>query len=326
MELPQEIRKRVEDQARYPSLNEPVRLTLPHLVGWLAEGGSGTGPFARPWPSWVREATGPTRIAGRTCPPKRGWAKEPGPLCRTRSICGPLKDPVFTAVDAQPRGGDENTAVSDSTPRSTTRPDMIRQMQEIARSTRERQVPRHGFLRKTGLSERQVNMLFGTYNDLVRSAGLEPQFFPRAGVLQYSDDELLEEVARVLRLPEAKLTRVFFEQNAEVSTSVCERRFGDWLGTLRAARARLNDEDDATLLKKLDAYTYTRAPDGFRLASAPAVHNGGGRQEADEYIAAQNDELLLTPAIPVNTLSVYGDFINFRGLQHAPVNVFCCLG
>ena len=38
VEVPQEIRKRVEDRANYPALYGPVRLTLPQLVGWLAVG------------------------------------------------------------------------------------------------------------------------------------------------------------------------------------------------------------------------------------------------------------------------------------------------
>lgn len=38
VEVPQGIRKRVEDQAKYPALHGPVRLTLPQLVGWLTTG------------------------------------------------------------------------------------------------------------------------------------------------------------------------------------------------------------------------------------------------------------------------------------------------
>ena len=38
VDLPEEIGTRVEDQAKYPALYGPVRLTLPQLVGWLAVG------------------------------------------------------------------------------------------------------------------------------------------------------------------------------------------------------------------------------------------------------------------------------------------------
>ena len=78
--------------------------------------GSGTGPFARPWPSWVREATGPTGIAGRTCPPKRGWAKEPGSLCRTRSIRGRQKDHFSTSRLSCAVSSDHRTACAYGSP------------------------------------------------------------------------------------------------------------------------------------------------------------------------------------------------------------------
>lgn len=38
VQVPQEIRQRVQVQAKYPALNGQVRLTLPDLVGWLTLG------------------------------------------------------------------------------------------------------------------------------------------------------------------------------------------------------------------------------------------------------------------------------------------------
>ena len=104
--------------------------------------------------------------------------------------------------------------------------DFIQKIREIAEALGTKSVPRHEFLRQTGISERKIQLLFETYNGLVEAAGLEPRKpIPKDSPI-YSNQELLEEVIRVIRLPGAKLTRVFFEQNAGVSTSACERRFG----------------------------------------------------------------------------------------------------
>ena len=91
---------------------------------------------------------------------------------------------------------------------------MIAALQNIATITGLSTVPRHLFLKETGLSEREVYKSFGTYNDLVEAAGLKPRYFPTPDAPTYSDSDLLKEIVRVLRLPESKLTRIFFEQNA----------------------------------------------------------------------------------------------------------------
>src|SRR5947209_3747884 len=128
--------------------------------------------------------------------------------------------------------------------------ELIRKLQEIAGALDASSVPRHEFLRRTGLSERKVQRLFGSYNALVEAAGLEPRIFPSSDAPTYSDGELLAEVVRILRLPEAKPTRIFFEQNAKFSSSVCERRFGGWLNTVKSAAELLDPISDAQLLTK----------------------------------------------------------------------------
>jgi len=106
------------------------------------------------------------------------------------------------------------------------RDEMIKAMREIAEKLSLSTVSRHQYLRETGLSERQILKAFGSYNALVEAAGLKPTIFPTSDAPIHSDEELLAEIARVLRLPESKLTRIYFEQNASISSSVCERRFG----------------------------------------------------------------------------------------------------
>ena len=195
---------------------------------------------------------------------------------------------------------------------------MIEEIQRISKEIGSKHVPRHEFRRRSGLSERQIQLLFGSYNALAEAAGLETRSFPEADTPQYADNDLLNEVVRVLRLPGSKMTRIFFEQHAAVSCSVCERRFGGWIGTLRQASRRLDPEDDQELLARLQEYTDTNVrPARNNISIDPA-------EPAEIDTTAEEPMLSTSPIyapIPVDEVpNIFGDFINFRGLQHAPVN------
>lgn len=192
--------------------------------------------------------------------------------------------------------------------------EIVAKLKEIAGDLGASSVPRHEFLRRTGLSERKVQNLFGSYNALVEAAGLEPRTFPTSDVPMYSDGELLEEVVRILRLPDAKPTRIFFEQNAKFSSSVCERRFGGWLNTVKSAAELLDPVSDTTLLAKIREYT---APP---KRSVPLRASGTPSSDTQSDESPQLGEHPGHEFIPTGTANVYGEFVNFRGLQHGPVN------
>lgn len=52
---------------------------------------------------------------------------------------------------------------------------IVEKLKSIAGDLNASSVPRHEFLRRTGLSERKVQRLFGSYNKLVVAAGLQPE-------------------------------------------------------------------------------------------------------------------------------------------------------
>jgi hypothetical protein len=196
------------------------------------------------------------------------------------------------------------------------RNEMINAMREIAEKLNLSKVPRHQFLQETGLSERQILKTFGSYNALVEAAGLKPTIFPTYDTRLYSDEELLAEIVRVLRLPESKLTRIFFEQNASVSPSVCERRFGGWLNALKKVAELLDPAKESNLLARIIEYT------------APSLqpHNVQITRDHESFQTEKSNgdvspmEIQPTISKPTYSSNMYGDFINFRGLQHAPVN------
>lgn len=187
---------------------------------------------------------------------------------------------------------------------------LIDLIQGIAKDLGTTTVARREFLRRSGVSERKIMLLFGSYNDLVLAAGLDPRAFAST----YSDDDLLKKVVRVLRLPNAKCTQVFFEQNANISTSACVRRFGGWINTIKVAGELLNPGEEAKLLERIREYTAPYLPP--RRSTIPAVESVEDEQEA----GSPQSESAEHAVVPAGLSNLYGDFINFRGLQHAPVN------
>jgi hypothetical protein len=193
---------------------------------------------------------------------------------------------------------------------------LIDKLQSIAKDLGATTVPRHEFLRRSGASERKIQRLFGSYNDLVLEAGLRPRTFPTSDVPTYSDQDLLNEVVRVLRLPNSKLTRVFFEQNASVSTSACERRFGGWINTIKAVGELLKPDEEAGLLQRVREYTVSNLPPQKTATPHPEIVENEDEAGSPHLESAEH---AVVPAGLTNS-NLYGDFINFRGLQHAPVN------
>lgn len=196
---------------------------------------------------------------------------------------------------------------------SDEREELIQLLRDISGELRTDSVSRSEFLRRSGVSERKVQRLFGSYNSLVEAAGLVPRRFPNAETPIYSDDDMVDEIARVLRLPDSKLTTIFFEQHSRMSLSACQRRFGGWINALKAAAEKLNAERDAGLLERIREYTAPALP----LPRVPTM-------AIDVALASDGEEELDVPVVdhlaPLVQGNIYGDFINFRGLQHAPVN------
>ncbi len=197
--------------------------------------------------------------------------------------------------------------------------ELIEALRRIATEMGTDQVSRPEFLSRSGASERKVQLLFGSYNGLVSAAGLVPRRFPNSEAPTYSDEEMLNEIVRVLRDPGSKLTRIFFEQNSIISSSACERRFGGWINALKAASLRLDPTADAQLLARIRDYTAPTLPGaGTSSERTQTTQPVAPDEYAEEERTTESSVNVKTPVAPRGNL--YGDFINFRGLQHAPVN------
>jgi len=163
------------------------------------------------------------------------------------------------------------------------RDELVEKLRTLARKLGKSAVSRREFLSQSGESSRKILSLFGSYNELVEAAGLEPQRFLSTGDPQYSDEGLLQEVVRVLRLPGARLTTIYFDKCARISVSACQRRFGSWINTLTAALKRLDPQADAELIRRVREYTnppVSRSPttdaEGTQGHGEEAANDAGG--------------------------------------------------
>jgi len=126
----------------------------------------------------------------------------------------------------------------------------------------------------------------------------------------FSDDKLLTEIIRVLRLPESKLTRIYFEQKGSISPSVCERRFGGWINALRTAQARLDKEKDKALIEKMAEYTAS-ANTNSRKQNDKTENANTPKQEPETEQKEQTEQHLGHQFLENDSVNIYGDFINF---------------
>lgn len=156
-------------------------------------------------------------------------------------------------------------------------------------------VSRSEFIRETGISEWQVQKFFDSWNEFVVAAGVEPTDTGRI-----PDEDLWVAMREAFTSEGTVTTRTRFRKVCRFSDYVFTKRWGTWDRVLLAFRAWLEErEPSSSLLSILPA---PRQPIPFQApqeqppieAVAGSWQPSGGR--------------------------LYGPILNFRGLQHAPIN------
>jgi hypothetical protein len=171
---------------------------------------------------------------------------------------------------------------------------MVEQLREIAERLGKETVSRSEFLRESGLTEWQVMKRFDAWNDLVLAAGLQ-----LSRNKKLTEDELFEALRDAFIEGGGVGSRLSLRRLCRVSDSVYTKRFGRWPNVLARFREWVVDhEPDFPYLADLPTDAETQAA----LAGAPRP----GPPSQGWSTAA--------------TRTRYGPFLNFRGLQHAPIN------
>jgi hypothetical protein len=173
-----------------------------------------------------------------------------------------------------------------------SREDLIVALTSLADRLEKESVSRSTWLRETGINEHHVYKHFDSWNDFVQAAGLKPDDRSRI-----ADEELFEAMREAFIKAAGITTRTRLRKVCRYSDDVYAKRWGRWQNVLARFRAWVEEADpDFPYIADLptDPIATRPAPDG---TSPPAVHSWDsvGRTQ-------------------------YGPFLNFRGLQHAPIN------
>ncbi len=176
-----------------------------------------------------------------------------------------------------------------------TREDLIKKLQRVAKDLGKTRVSRREFCRESSVSQRQILRYFKTWNELVLAAGLE-----QVDKSRIDDESLMEAMYQALLDEETVPPFHVFDQQCEYDASVYRRRWGTWDQILSVFREWVSAHN----------------PDFQLLHELPTLN------EAESSVA-KNDAPTENKTIHSWERSgsrVYGTVLNFRGLQHAPVN------
>lgn len=174
---------------------------------------------------------------------------------------------------------------------SPSRQELIDRIRDLAEKLGKRSISRSEFIRGTGINEHHVSKHFGSWNEFVGEAGLEPHMANR----RVDDDDLMLAMHEAFATA-GTLTRARFRQHGRYSADVYSKRFGGWRNALLALREWVEEQ-------QIDAPYLVDLPTGAARPTAIGPTRSGP-----------------VGVWPPSGRTQYGPFLNFRGLQHAPIN------
>lgn len=177
------------------------------------------------------------------------------------------------------------------------RESLLAELRSVAKQLGKKSVARSEFVRESGISEHFVLKHFDSWNQFVEAAGLQP-----TDVSRIDDATLMEAMHEALLAEGGVTTRTRFRKACRYSDQVFAKRWGTWENVLlefrRWAERRHPDFPYFEQLPDPDKPRVSASPSAapqFSISGKPASwEHAGGR--------------------------LYGPVLNFRGLQHAPIN------
>jgi len=152
------------------------------------------------------------------------------------------------------------------------------------------------FKRESKFSAWHIFKYFSSWNEAVEQAGLEADYSSK----KIKDEKLFMELKRVFEKLGKVSTTLAFQRESKFSLNVYKRRFGKWGDVLLSFKNWL--EDNKMVFPYFD--------------QLPILKNKILEEDKSQDIqSAQNK----TQWKSVKA-SQYGSILNFRGLQHAPIN------
>ena len=174
---------------------------------------------------------------------------------------------------------------------------IIEKIKEISKQKGISSLPKKVFIVESGISEYEYLKHFNTWNEAIIAAGLETQDFAKP----YKKEELFQNLREVFEKSEGLCSRTKFNKISSISHDSYRRHFGSWQEALVNFKKWLEDN-------KYDYPWVAELPDDI---SAEII------EETQERTSEETDFKRQWNA---STGNKYGSFLNFRGLQHAPIN------
>ena len=179
-----------------------------------------------------------------------------------------------------------------------TKEHILEKIREIAKEKGESFLSRRTFLSESGISERNVLKYFNSWNEAIASAGLETKDFGKS----YEREELFKNLIQVFETVGGNCSTIKFDKISKISHYPYRKHFGSWRNALVNFKKWLEDKN----------YDYPW------MAELPDESTGDTTLE--EVSASVSDEADFKREWNSTTGNKYGSFLNFRGLQHAPIN------
>lgn len=176
-----------------------------------------------------------------------------------------------------------------------TRESLLKQAKEIASRRGQNFLLRKDFKQETGIGDYHILKYWDSWSEFFSEAGLTPQ--SRESL---SNEELLKAAFNVLVKEESVPTFTRFGKLIQYSQASYKRRFGTWPAFLTSLKEWIyENEPTSPLAARLETYierlnSSQIKPSLSTPESSMAWHSSGK--------------------------SRFGSFLNFRGLQHAPIN------
>lgn len=178
---------------------------------------------------------------------------------------------------------------------------IISEFKRVSRELGKNSMPKKEFFLNSNVSEWHIMKLFGSYNEAVIASGLNP--IPKT--MRPSQESVFEEMLRVFQEYGGICSAFEFGRRSKFSRDLPTRIFGSWKKALLSFAIWIQStgkhfEALPDLLKQEDNST---------LAITKEI----------EHIQRDNAQVQQIAYESIGG-SRYGTFINFRGLQHAPIN------
>jgi hypothetical protein len=172
---------------------------------------------------------------------------------------------------------------------------LLNQAQSLAKRRDQNYILRNDFKKETGVSDHYILKYWDSWSEFFLEAGLQPK-----NRKPLTNEQLFQAAFEVLSAEESIPTFTRFGKLIPYSKAVYKKRFGTWLAILNSLKEWLYEKEPTNpLVVKLEEYVEPKTSTQTNREPLPSkssqrLHSLGGRR--------------------------FGTFLNFRGLQHAPIN------